>query len=265
MEDILSYYTSLTINNRLNEGQIIEKSTNEGIIPRSIRYGIMNNVFRGAIKTLTDELYYFNYRPDTDTIRLVKANDTDKIWEANRLLKSCKLGCDFVKSLEAIDDDGYEPHEDAKFDEPVKKTSGSSGGDSGGAALMPDTEENNINIQDDLITQQHPGAALGLTPDNPARGKQWHEETPYPTVKSKFWTASDLIKGLNQELKKATPREWKPVSDLERQFLTQELGRTNEQIDTGLVHMTPIQKVRFQQWANKSLKNQLNELIKWTK
>ena len=253
------------MNHRLDESQIVEKASAEGVIPKTIRYGVMNNVIRGAMQTIVGDLYYFNYRPDLDTLRLVKADNPTKEWEAVRLLKSCRLGCDLMKSLEAVDDDSYDPQDEAQYDEPVHKADeGGSGGGTGAGNPASITEEEYINRQDDLMTEDHPGAAVGLTPDQPHRGKQWHQEEPVPVSKG-FWTANDLVKGLNEQLKKATPRDWKPVSDLERQFLMQELGRSDEEVDSGQTHMTPIQKVRYHQWANKSLRSQLNKLSKWTK
>jgi len=295
-ESIMDYYTSLSPSNRMTEVAIVHKSIKNGVVPESVRYGVMNNVFRGIVKSSKDDLYYFSYIPD-GKFSLVKANDRDKVWEANKLLKSCSLGCDIVRMEKADVAMGSMPVVD---------------------------EEQDVVAQQRLATAKHPGAAGSVTPDLPEVGRQWHEEEEitqkadaipggladgkspsdfdqdkldegvkvelehtsdrsiateiamdhltedqdyYSKLKEveKSWNAASLIKGLGQSLQRTAPRTFHTASDKEKQFLLEVVGKTPEQIEAGDTRMNPTQKVLYARWMNKSLRSKLNDLKGWRK
>ena len=249
MESVLELYKSLTIEHRMTEELILRKAIEEGVPVVGIRYGIFKDIYRGVIKSVDGDLSYFHYRPDNDTIRIIPPTDATQKWEASKLYKSCELGCD----LSDEDDD----------DKEVEKGPEGGGGATGTANPMSVSEQTNINNQDDLLTEQHPGGVGALTPDRPEVGRQWHEETPVEAVGKSAWTAQGLLDGLNDAVNKSVPRGWRVVPQTERVFMKQELGRTDEEINHGQAHMTPIQKVQYQRWLNKSMSGGLRNLSDW--
>lgn len=232
-----TYYKSLTPTHRVDEEFIITKAVEEGVIPVGLRYGIMNGVYRGVVKSSNDMLYYFHYVQANDSFSLVKASDPSQIYEANRMLEKCQLGCDLIKA------------------------DGGAGDHSGGMPVIE--EEDNIADQNELRTDVHPAAAGITTPDDPAQGRMWHEQEMPPMTKS--WDAGSLLQSLNDSLRKSTENLRPPVSNTEQQFIVEVLGRTPDQVRRGDVYMNPTQKVMYQQWLSKSMRGKVSSLSKWIK
>jgi hypothetical protein len=233
-----TYYKSLTPTHRMDEELIVSKSLEEGVIPVEVRYGIMQGAYRGVVKSSNDLLYYFHFVPEIDSFRLVKAADPSQIEEASRLFDRCHLGCALAKG------------------------EGGAGEGSGGMGVIEE-ERDVADQQEDLLTDRHPGAAIGATPDRPDRGRMWHEEEVPPMAKS--WDASGLLNGLNDSLRKSTSQLQRPVSNKEHQFIVEVLGRTPDEVSRGNVYMNPTQKVLYQQWLNKSMRSKIDGLSKWLK
>ena len=234
---VLDYYKSLTPNNRIVEACVVTKSIENGAVPEIVRYGVMNDTLRGVVKSTKGDLYYFNYAPNADSFRLVKADDDVKLWESYRLLKNCTLGCDLVRMEKA---------------EPASSP-----------AAPALSEDQNIEDQDRLITEVHPGAAVAPTPDLPERGRVWHEEEEEPVIGKSLnnsWDANALLRGLGKSLQSTAPKLDRPISTQEHRFLTEELGRTPKQIEEGDVKMSPTQKVLYNRWLGKSLRSRLENL-----
>lgn len=234
--DFRTYYTSLTPTHRMDEEMIVEKAVDEGVIPIEVRYGVMQDAYRGVIKSSNEFLYYFHFLPNNDSFRLIKADDPSQIAEANRMLKAATLGCDLRKA-EGV------------------------GGNSAGVSSID--EDDDVAQQDDLITDRHPGSAMATTPDDPAQGRMWHEQEIPPI--NKGWNAGSLLEGLNSNLRKSTEQLKRPISQKEHQFMVEVLGKTPDQIDRGDVYMNPTQKVMYQQWLGKSIKTKVGGLNKWLK
>jgi hypothetical protein len=201
-----------------------------------VRYGIMNGVYRGVVKSSNNMLYYFHYVEANDTFKLIKASDPSKIHEAGKLLKNCQLGCDLIKA-------------------------GDLGDSSGGMNTVE--EEADISDQDELRTDRHPAAAMITTPDDPNQGRMWHEQE-VPVV-TKSWDERSLLDALNDNLRKSTEQLRPSVSGMEQQFIVEVLGRTPDQVRRGDVYMNPTQKVLYQQWLGKSMRSKCDSLSKWLK
>ena len=235
--EFTTYYKSLTLDHRIDEEFIVTKAIEEGVIPVDLRYTLMRGVYRGVVKSSNEQLYYFHYVQENDNFRLIKADDPFKIQEANRILENCDLGCSLIKGQQ---------------DQPS----------SGGQNVID--EQLDIDQQDELLTDKHPGAAGTTSPDRLDRGKMWHEEE-VPPVMAKSWDAGTLLDCLNTTLQKSTDNLRPAASPQETQFMLEVMGKTPEQINRGDTYMGPTHKVQFQQWLSKSMRSKVSILDKWTK
>lgn len=227
---------SLTSDHRIDEELIVTKSVESGVIPAEVRYDVINDAYRGVVKSSNDLLYYFHFVPGNDSFKMVRASDPAQVYEADQLLTKCVLGCNLIKA----GDGGDKP-----------------------AGMNTVEEEADIQDQNELITDRHPAAAMISTPDDPAQGRMWHEQEVPPMTKS--WDAGSLLSGLNDSLRKSTQSLRRPISDKEHQFMVEVLGRTPDQLNRGDVYMNPTQKVMYQQWLNKSMRSKVGGLTKWLK
>lgn len=241
----------MTVNYRIEEEDIITKAVDRGVVTDSMRYGVMNGAMRGVIKSPNGGLYYFNYSPSKELI-VSPANDQTKQWEADRLLSKCKLGCDLIKAK-------LEEEDEAEKAE-AEKAEGSTGEIPGVAHVIP--EQQDIQAQQRIMTERHPGAGAGSTPDLPGRGRQWHEEQP-AQKSTGFWNKNMLLQGLGKSLQKNAAMRNRSPTKQEEQFMLEVLGRTPGEISSGEVFMNPTQKVMFARWAGKSLKTKINNLSNW--
>lgn len=243
MENTLDFYKSLGASNPEVEEDIINLSLSDGVVPSSIRYLQTNGTYRGAIESSNNSYYYFNYFPDHN-FKLVKAEKPEQIKEVVSILKSAKNGLDLVKK-----------------DEDTEKAAGASGGGemkpAGNSTL---TEEDSVNSQNSAITQVHPGAAGGITPDNPNRGKDWHGEQ---TVKS--WTTADLLKSWSEHLQETSNIRLGPprATPHEQAFLMDFYGYGPD--EAAKVVLTPGQKSKFNVWTQTSALKAVKSLANWRK
>lgn len=250
--DFLDYYRTFTGNMEIEE-PLVMKALEQGVIVKSLRYDEIKGAVRGVIKSTDGEFYYFNYF--NDELKLSKAEKRDRIIEAGWMHDR------LTKGLDAIEQEEGEENE-------AEKAAGEGTGEQSSGVLPRVPEKRNVRAQERLTTEHHPGAASGpYTPDRPEVGRQWHEEEPeqpepQQTQKSQIWTKAELIKSLGKGLSEQANKIYREPSQLERQFLMEELGRTPEQIDNGDVNMNPTQKVLFQRYLNKSLRNRVKGLKK---
>ena len=78
----------------------VDQIVRDGVIPEQLRYGSMArgnmHVYRGVVKGHDGNMFYFNYH-DGAPFHLVPADTPTKEWEANKLFKSCRHGCDLIR------------------------------------------------------------------------------------------------------------------------------------------------------------------------
>ena len=260
-EQVLDFYRSVDISRRTEDEYLLTKAIEDGITPSTIRYGKMRDVYRGAIKDIVGDSYYFTVVQDD--FRLVKASDDTKKWEVERMLKNCQIGCDLLKSSAPVEEE-----EEAEVD----KAEGGGGGEGGGAPVATMQEEDAIAAQDDLITDQHPGGTGGQTPDLEYRGRNWHPDDPEaqqppPEVqKAQAWDFKTLLSGLGDMMAKGeagAPTARPYVTEREKQFMVDELGRTPQEVSMGNTSLNPTQRKLYNMWVNKGLRKSLSSLEDW--
>lgn len=251
-EQVLDFYRSVDISRRTEDEYLLTKAIEDGITPSTIRYGKMRDVYRGAIKDIVGDSYYFTVVQDD--FRLVKASDDTKKWEVDRMLKNCQIGCDLLSSPEK-----------------VEKAEGG-GGEGGGAPVATMQEEDAIAAQDGLITDQHPGGTGGQTPDLEYQGRNWHpddpeaQEPPPEVQKAQAWDFNTLLSGLGDMMAKGeagAPTARPYVTEREKQFMISELGRTPQEVAMGNTSLNPTQRKLYNMWVNKSLRSSLSSLEDW--
>lgn len=245
-----SYYKANTDTGIVSdeEGYIITKSMDAGISPELVKYGIMNGVFRGTVVADDQNLYYFTSRPG-ESFKLVKAENEYQLYEANRILEKSKLVIKLIKSKE----DEVDPNEE-------KRAALDSGASQGSGAPTPLLEQEAINQQTTLMTEDHPGAAGSSTPDDPNVGRDWHSEDA-----QKGWTFTDLLRGLGQELQKSIPAAYAPPSEKEVQYMIQVLGHKSQDIINKNMKIAPSQLPQYNQWLAKSVRANTSPLQNWLK
>lgn len=260
-DQVFDFYRSTDASRRMDDELLLSKAIEEGLTPSSIRYGIMRGVYRGAIRDLTGDDYYFNM--NKDNFKLVKADNPTKQFEVDRMYTICTFGVDLVKGN----------YEEEFEEEEIDKAQGSSGKE---PSLPPAVVEEEIDVQaqqSDLITDRHPGGVGESTPDLEYQGRQWHPDDTAGQQSAaeamnaqKSWDYNELLSGLGQAMQKAQPGAptSKPhISEREKQFMVQELGRSPQEISTGNVYLTPIQRKLYNQWVNKGLQTSVNSLEAW--
>lgn len=261
-ESVFDYYKSLGKGDRNIEADLVEQSVREGVIPASLRYGNFRDVYRGVVKSVDDELFYFNHVPD-GSFRLVKAEGQDQEWDAHRLLKSCDMGCDLKKADEIKPDTADETEDEETEKAEGGGVPGGTAGAAGSGSPPSVAEPQALKEQARLLTEHHPGGVSGgYTPDLPTRGRQWHEEEPaQPAAKSEgFWNKMDLVKGLAASLQESAPRPGPAPTAREQQYLTEVLGRA-----PGDTKMNAIERGQYNTWLTKSLGASLSGLAAWRK
>lgn len=270
MNTFLDMYKPLHVRNVQIDSDIVDQSVSSGVTPSTIRYGILRkgefSVVRGALKDFTGCLHYFNWPKDGD-FRIVKADAPEKVSEAYRLLESCTNGCDIRKAEEAPLDN---EDEDASADEDdAEKASATSA--TGGIA-----EEQYLKEQRTAMTTVHPGAAQSTTPDDPAVGRQWHQERHQEPIRragdamgplaandgQKHWTTTNLMKAWGRKLQQNAPTVGVKLNSLQRQYLLEVVGATEAQISKGL-RLPARHRISFEQWKSKQLRTSLKSLKKW--
>lgn len=137
---------------------------------------------------------------------------------------------------------------------------GGGGGQSQPSGPMPLEEEDSIKQQTDLLTDEHPGALGSMTPDLPERGRQWHEEVAAKSIEALF-----LLNQAKYDVSKSLSTLTPSYNDQEKQFMFEVMGKTPEEINSGMVRMNPNQKVMYQRWLGKSVNKSLSGLSNWMK
>lgn len=229
---IFDAYESINPEHRDEDTYLIRALIESGLDVHTIRYGIIKDVYRGAAQTVEGDLFYFHLAPEEDII-VKKADDKTKVWEANRLLKSCHLGADLVKSEVTVKEDKEE----------TDKAQPSM------AVSAPVSEEENIEAQERLATEAHPGSAVGTTPDT--NSNRWHKSINY----------ADVLKSFANELRETAP-VYTP-SPQEQQFMVEVLGRNPQEVAQGKHQLAPTQRVLFNQWLGKSTSATMAGIEAW--
>lgn len=256
---VLDMYKSCDAQHRAIDVDLLKKAIEAGITPEQLRYGIMRDVRRGVVKSTQGDSYYFNDVPEKE-FRLVKADTPTKVWDANRMMRTCHLGCDLRKSMTEEDE------------EEVNKAPPTPGGGGGNATLPPAVVEEEDDVpaqQQDLLTDRHPGGVGQATPDRPEFGRQWHPDDPQaqaPIQKGPLWTYQQLLEGMRDNLQKSVPAavtQQRQVTPKEAQFMQEELGRSPQDIAEGNTFMSPSQRKHFNMWLNKGLTKSMSSLENW--
>lgn len=253
----LDVYRSLSLAHLVMDEMFVDNAVRQKVIPESVRYGIMQrgnlHAYRGVVKSVTGDLYYFNWHDGAD-FKLVPADNPTKVWDAERWYKSCSIGCDLRKA-EVVDE------EDEEADKGVATA----------AANATVSEDQNIKQQHALMTDVHPGAARGPTPDDPTVGRDWHTQPvtkaadaigPVDPSGDTHWSTANLVKAWGRKLQQTAPSTRPQYSPLERQYLRDVLGVTDDRINKGF-RMTPRHQVAFQEWKTSQLRGTMSGLQDW--
>jgi hypothetical protein len=245
--DPLEFYKSLSVENRANDGIFVDMAIANGVYPESIRYDVFRGGYRGVIKGIDGELFYFTL-PPAGAFHIVQASDDTRKWEAQRLFKGCNSGCDLIRGKSA----------DKKKDE---EEEGKAVGASGGTMELPPAsqpEEQNVATQTQQITQEHPGGAMGTTPQQDGSTERWHGQD----MQRSLWTTIDLMKSWGQQLQQTAPKVGVTDPQL-RTFCIEVLGKLPSEVDSGPVKLSGLQRAQYNQWLTKSLRGRMDGLTSW--
>jgi hypothetical protein len=259
-ESFLEMYRSLTPQDYGRDANFVTKAIIEGVVPESIRYGVMRRnlieAYRGVVKSTTGDFFYFNWSPSGGDFHLVPADDPAKEWEAGKLFKSCNLGCDLLRSqVQEIPDDE---------DEDVEK-------ELPGAAVAPVNEEDYAVQQESMQHEAHPGSTQSALPDDPTKGKQWHEPLRRAADGlnqlaandgEKHWSTPDLMKAYGTTLQGSAPTVQPRVDAVEAKYLQEVLGASPEQLEKGL-RLAPRHRADFERWKATQLRGRMGGLRAW--
>lgn len=265
--DALDFYRSLTSDRRDVERDIIMLSLDNGVFPDAVRYGVFevnhkdtkHSVFRGVIKSISGDRYYFQLPPN-GIFHIVKADTETKKWEAEKLIKSCSLGCDLIKAKKNIEDA-------TKDDEEEKKAGGAI------ADMAPPStpEAHDVQTTESQMTENHPGGAMGTTPQQDGSAERWHgssddvqralpqfDHSQNPNA----WSTNDLLKAWGQQLQATAPRVAN-VDPQMRKYMIEIMGKTPQEIDSGRVQLSGVHRAQYNQWVTKSTRVKMNSLQGW--
>jgi hypothetical protein len=277
----LDLYRSLSQSHVPQDEKFVDASVIEGVIPESVRYGIMQRgpmtAFRGVVKSTSGDLFYFNWHDGAD-FKLVPADNPTKQWEAAKLIKSCRLGCDLIRSapkpaaghghpVDGRHDTATAPLEDSEMEDVEK--------DIPGAAVAPVSEEEWMQQQQRMMHEVHPGDTAAQTPDDPTQGRNWHANEQIARAQDgmqalatndgvKHWTASDLLKAWGQQMQQSAPTVQPRASSLETEYMKTVLNVPDVEIQKG-VQLAPRHRLGFEQWKAHRLRGSLTRLQSWAK
>ncbi len=241
MSDCSAYYKSISGQSVDAHNDIVNAAVCKGIVPSSVRYDLLNTEFAGIMKGTCGNTYYFQFDPTTLSLDH-HAVDAFSAARADHIFAKSAHGFDLIKSI---------PSDDEEDEEKAMGAPSGGGGQNSGGPGGAVSEEQAMAAQQRLMTEQHPGAAGGQTPDRPEVGRQWHQDT----VKS--------LNFMSEEINKSVESFYPSVSDTEKQFLVEVMGRSPDDVDAGDARMTPIQKVTYQKWLAKSVNNDYKTLTGW--
>ncbi len=235
--EIENYYTLINKSNPALDSSIVNAAVRQGIVPSAVRYDLQNSEFTGIIKSTAGNTYFFQYEPDNSVL---KAFPIDRMAErrADIIFSQATCGFDIIKS---------DTEETTKAAPPA----GGGGDASGGSLPAPIDEEQAVAGEQREMTEIHPGAAEGVIPDDPAIGRQWHQD------------AMKALSELDEEINKSIEVFKPSISSQEKQFMVEVLGRDPYEVDDGHSKMTPTQKVTYQRWLAKSVSQNYRNLNGW--
>jgi hypothetical protein len=242
--DALDFYKSLQPESRDRDREFVLSALDNNICPDTIRYDEFRGSYRGVIKALDGETYYF-VLPPTNIFHVVKADNEDKRWEAERILKSCKHGCDLQRALEDKEDE--------------KK------GDITG--LPPASLPEQQMVQDQTQVDAHPGAAGGQTPEQDGSSDRWHgdgKNVSKAVVIPDLGSVCKSLSMMGQELQETAPK-LNHVDQQMKQFMVEVMGKMPEEVDAGHVSLNSLQRAEYNRWLTKSLRGRMSGLANWLK
>jgi len=260
MNDPLEYYKSLTTDHRDLEKHILNMALDAHVFPEAVRYDEFRNGYRGAVKSIDGQYFYFTL-PEKGEFKIVKADTKNKEWEAGRLLKSCKLGCDLIKAEKSVE------HAVKEDDDKEEEEKAGAGG--GGTATLPPAsrpEEREVATQQSQITEVHPGATQASTPQQDGSSERWHGpdiERALPEPENTDpWTTNDLMKAWGEQLQATAPRVVN-IDPKVRQFMIDVLHKSAEDVDSGRIKLSSTHQTQYNQWLTKSLRGRVSSLSNW--
>ena len=288
-------YRSVSSQHIAQDESFVNQSVREGVVPETVRYGIMERgtmkAYRGVVKSTQGEMFYFNWH-DGGKFKLVPVNACDpkhldeRQWEANKLFKSCQFGCDLIRSGDAAPMVPTAPGANppmqplALVQDPEEENEVDKAGELPGAAVAPVSEEAWMADQARMRQEVHPGAAGTQTPDDPAVGRDWHNENenialaqnnvqdglqPLATNDGeKHWNTADLLKSWGVQLQETAPRVLPQATGLEHEYMQTVLNMPTEQVQKG-VALAPRHRHAFEQWKSERLRGRLSKLSEWTR
>jgi hypothetical protein len=280
----LALYRSLSATHTNMDECVVRGSVDCGVIPSAIRYGILQRgnieVYRGVVKSTRGDLFYFSWAPDTD-FKLVKADDQSKVWDASRLFKACRIGCDLRRSMTAPLDPGETVEEASKEGTEFEDEETDKGAvPIPSAAQAPLSEERYMEQQESDATQHHPGSTASQMPEDDNTGRDWHSDIARSVTRpgdaipglgtttdaegQPHWTAVQLLKSWGQRMQATAPRLAPPVGDLETRYMTEVLGASQDEIRRG-IPLAPRHRLAFQQWRTQQLRGRLAGLENFIK
>ena len=260
----MDVYRSIDTEHVETDEEFVDKAVHAGVIPSSVRYGVMRRggmeTYRGVVKS-REGFHYFNWSKGND-FKLVPADTETKLWEADKLYRACSYGCDMRKADEFPIDPGESVEEDDEDD--TEKTTPS--------AVAAIQEDQYIKEQHRLNTEHHPGSTYSHLPDDPTVGRQWHEKAlsrPGDGTDNlatndgeQHWDTAGLMKAWGQKLQGTAPSVAPKVSPYESQYLQEVLGVSTLQIEKGM-KIPPRHRVSFEQWKTGQLRGRLGGLKGW--
>jgi len=275
-DSFMYIYRSIDISRVQEDVDFVDKCVRAGVIPSSLRYGVMQRnqmvAYRGIVKSTTDNYYYFNWAPQTD-FRLVPADDATKQWEAQKLFKTCSFGCDMRKaeaplspgeSIEGCEEEEVSEDDADKANAPNIWPAGSPSRD----------EDKDIREQESDITDAHPGATIARTPDDPNIGRIWHEKAlsrpgdgamPLATNDGEqHWNTADLMKAWGKKLQESAPVVQPQITPLESRYLQEVMGMSQADVNKGL-RIPARHRISFEQWKSGQLRSNIDNLKSWLK
>jgi hypothetical protein len=240
-EHLIDFYRSINPEVRADDAKILDLVVKSGVYPKMMRWTQFRESYRGVVKSFNNEMFYFSF-VEGKPFKIVKADNPEKLWDANRIMKGCASGVDMTKA------------------EDEKKA---------GEGLPPASQPEAQAIQDEnnQVTDQHPGATVATTPEADDSAARWHGTGHIeralpdldPTQNAHAWTTSDLLKAWGQHLQTTAPRVVN-IDPNQRKFMVSELGLDPRQVDAGKARMNGSQRAQYNEWLTRSLRGRMDGL-----
>lgn len=235
--DAIDMYKSLSIEHRAVDSAILGEFLVRNIAVDSIRYGEFRGMQRGAVKALDGSRYYFHMTPSA-VAHIVPADTVEKSAEVERILRSCKLGCDITKAVS-----------DAEEEEKAM--------DAGVGSLPPASMKESVAVAQNQaqVTDVHPGATVASTPQADGSAQRWHGTA----TKSDADEAIDLLKSTSVHLERTLQQRPQHLEPLEVRYMREVFGKS---VTAGPI--PPAHRKQFAEWAAARVRTNISALKKWT-